>query len=856
MRLRTQIQLPLVVTVLSAFLLVPIHAQDVAPASSITPTAEVVPPSEVTTTQSNQTTPQATETPASSSDSPNLKWERINVYPPEIKLEGKKDVQNLIVVATRSDGVTRHISDEVRWESDAADIFKLDGRLVTPIADGSAALHANWNDLTADVNVSVTEFSTERSVSFINDVVPIFTKSGCNTGSCHGAARGKDGFRISLFGFDPRGDYYRITREIGMRRINQAIPENSLLLQKATGGVPHTGGKKIEPGSEHYQTLLKWLSDGVTLDQGEVPKVDRVDLYPKQVVMEGEGQVQPLIAVATYSDGRTRDLTDLASFTTNNERTAAIDFKGTITSGVRGEAFVMARFDVHTVGSQIIAIPGSLNYQPTASEGNYIDDLVSNKLQKLRITPSGLCTDEEFVRRVHIDIVGKLPEVETVETFIADSATDKRAKLVDTLLQRKEFSEIWATKWAEILMIKSNLEVSYKAAFLYNRWLTNKIANDEPIDKIVQELLKSNGGVFDNPATNFYEVERDRLKLSENVAQVFMGIRTQCAQCHNHPFDRWTMDDYYGFVAFFSQIGRKQSEDYRQNIVFDAHGGEVNHPVGGAVVKPKFLGAVTPDLPAGKDRREALAEWMTSEENPFFAQSVANRIWAHFTGTGIVEPVDDFRVSNPASNPELLAELATKLRAYKFDFKQLVRDICNSQTYQRSSMISVDNKDDLRNYSHALPRRIPAESLSDCICDVTNTKDKFRGLPLGANAIQIADGTTSTYFLTTFGRSPRTTVCACEASTDPSLSQALNLINGHTITGKIYEGKVIQTWIEQGLNDQQIIERIYLRSLARRPNESEMESLTKVVTSSSNRQGGLEDVFWATLNSREFLFNH
>lgn len=797
----------------------------------------------------------AADVAAPASETAEVRWERINIYPPEIKLEGKNDIQNLIVVATRSDGVTHHVSDEVQWNNDASNLFKLDGRLVTPIADGSGALHASWNGLTADVSVAVSEFNTERPVSFINDVIPVFTKAGCNTGSCHGAARGKDGFRISLFGFDPRGDYHRITREIGMRRINQAVPEDSLLLQKAVGSVPHTGGKKIEPGSEHYQTLLKWLSDGVQLDQGEVPKVARVDLYPKQVVIEGEGQVQPLIAVATYSDGRTRDLTDLAAFTTNNERTAAIDVKGTITSGVRGEAFVMARFDVHTVGSQIIAIPGNLKYQSVASQGNYIDDLVGNKLQKLRLTPSGICTDEEFVRRVHIDIIGRLPEVETVQTFVADTAADKRAKLIDTLLQRKEFSEIWATKWAEILMIKSNLEVSYKAAFLYNRWLTNKIAKEEPIDRIVQELLKSNGGVFDNPATNFYEVERDRLKLSENVAQVFMGIRTQCAQCHNHPFDRWTMDDYYGFTAFFSQIGRKQSEDYRQNIVFDAHGGEVNHPVGGAVVKPKFLGGDVPDL-GNKDRREALAEWMTSEANPFFAQSIANRVWAHFTGTGIVEPVDDFRVSNPASNPELLAELAVKLRAYKFDFKQIVRDICNSQTYQRSSMISVDNKDDLRNYSHALPRRIPAESLSDCLCDVTNTKDKFRGLPLGANAIQIADGTTSTYFLTTFGRSPRTTVCACEASTDPSLSQALNLINGHTVTGKIYEGKVIQTWIEQGLNDQQIIEKIYLRSLARRPSETEMESLAKVVATSSNRQAGLEDVFWATLNSREFLFNH
>ncbi len=836
-------------------------AQEASTAPAPAAASEAAPGSTPTTAE----TPASPEKPAEPENKPTaesappsaeVKWERIEIFPPEIKLEGKQDIQNLIVVATRSDGITRHISDEVRWDTDATNIFKLEGRTAKPIADGQGALHAHWNGLAATVTVAVSEFNSEPPISFINDIVPILTKAGCNTGSCHGAARGKDGFRISLFGFDPRGDYYRITREIGVRRINQAIPENSLLLLKSIGAVPHSGGKKIEPDSEHYKTMLRWLSEGVPLDQGEVPSVARVDLYPKQIVLEGENQTQPLVAVATYSNGKTRDLTDLAGFTTNNDRTAAIDAKGNITSGVRGEAFVMARFDVHSVGSQVLALPSNLTYTAPKVQGNYIDELVATKLEKLRLTPSELCTDEEFIRRTYIDIIGKLPEYEDVQAFLSEQAPDKRAKLIDQLLDRKEFSEIWATKWAEILMIKSNNEVSYKAAYLYNKWLTNKIANNEPIDKIIQELLTSTGGVFDNPATNFYEVERDRLKLSENVAQVFMGIRTQCAQCHNHPFDRWTMDDYYGFVAFFSQIGRKQGEDYRQNVVFDARGGEVNHPVGGAVVKPKYLGGPVAELKPGQDRREALAQWMTSEANPYFSMSIANRIWAHFTGTGIVEPVDDFRVSNPASNPELLDELAKRLREYKFDFKQMVRDICNSQTYQRSTQPTADNKDDLRNYSHALPRRIPAESLLDCICQVTNTKDKFRGLPLGATAVQIADGSTSTYFLTTFGRSPRTTVCACEASTDPSLSQALNLINGQTISGKINEGKLINKWIEEGLNDDQLIERIYLRSLARKPTSGEIEALKKIIAASANRQQGLEDVFWATLNSREFLFNH
>jgi hypothetical protein len=634
-----------------------------------------------------------------------------------------------------------------------------------------------------------------------------------------------------------------------------AVPEQSLLLLKATGAVQHSGGKKVEPGSKHYETLLTWLKNGAPPDAARMPVVTKVDVYPNQAVIEGEGKAQRLVAVATYADGVQRDVWDLASFTTNNERTAAVDADGNVKSGVRGEAFVMARFDTHTVGSQILALPENVSYKAPDHYGNYIDTLVKAKLQKLRLPESAICTDEEFVRRTTLDITGLLPTEEETLAFVQDTSPDKRSKWIDNLLERKEFSEIWAMKWSDLLMVKSNNQVSYKAAYLYYNWLTNKIASNTPIDQIVRELITATGGTFQNPATNFYQVELDRLKLSENVAQVFMGIRTQCAQCHNHPFDRWTMDDYYGFTAFFSQIGRKQSEDYRQLLVFNSGGGEVNHPVGGAVVKPKFLGGEVPDV-AGKDRREVLAQWLTSEANPFFAKSVANRIWAHYTGVGIVSPVDDFRASNPPSNPELLDELAKKLVEYKYDIKKLVRDICNSQTYQRSCTPVEGNELDDRNYSHASVRRIPAESLLDCISQATNTKDKFRGLPLGARAVQIADGATSNYFLTSFGRSQRTTVCADEATTDPSLSQALHLINGQTTGGKINQGGLLKTWKEQGLTQEQIIEKIYMRCLSRKPTEEEKQTLVKAIAEAPNADQGIQDVFWAILNSREFIFNH
>jgi hypothetical protein len=404
-------------------------------------------------------------------------------------------------------------------------------------------------------------------------------------------------------------------------------------------------------------------------------------------------------------------------------------------------------------------------------------------------------------------------------------------------------------------MVKSDNQVSYKAAFQYSTWLTNQLAQEKPIDQIVRELLASSGGVFEQPATNFYQVERDTLKTAENVAQVFMGIRTQCAQCHNHPFDRWTMNDYYGFASFFSQLGRKTGEDYREVIIYNRGGGEVAHPVTKKPVPPTFLGGSTPKI-AGEDRRQVLADWLTSPDNAFFATSIANRVWAHFTGSGIVEPVDDIRVSNPPSNPELFQELGKRLTESKFDLKQLVRDICNSETYQRTTQPNATNQLDTRNYAFAKVRRVPAEMLLDCISQATATQDKFRGLPAGARAVQIADGTTSNYFLTTFGRSPRTTVCECEASTDPSLSQALHLLNGSSTQGKIQQGKLINTWLDSGLTVPQAIENMYVRCLSRRPTPEESENLTRLVSEVGNPVSGLEDVFWAVLNSREFMFNH
>ncbi|MFT7633255.1 MAG: hypothetical protein ACI87E_004310, partial [Mariniblastus sp.] len=488
-------------------------------------------------------------------------------------------------------------------------------------------------------------------------------------------------------------------------------------------------------------------------------------------------------------------------------------------------------------------------------ENNYIDTLVNKKFRKLRILPSDLCSDSEFLRRVSLDICGVLPTVDEFQKFTADTDPGKRDKLIDELLERKEFVEVWVMKWAELLQVRTTPQITYKPMLRYYNWLQERVANNQPMDQMVQELLGSSGGTFANAATNYYQSETDPKKIAENVAQVFMGMRIQCTQCHNHPFDRWTTDDYYSFAAFFSQIGRKKGEDPREVIVFNSGSGEVRHLVDNRVMKPKFLGGEVPDV-AGKDRRVVLANWLASKENPYFAPNLANIVWSHFFGQGIINEVDDVRVSNPAVNPELLQALAAKFTDYNYDFKKLVRDICTSRTYQLSTVTNQSNETDQNNFSHAANRRVRAEVLLDAITQVTDTNNKFVGLPLGARAVQIANGNTSTYFLTTFGRAKRESVCACEVKMEPNLSQALHLINGETVQTKITQGKLVETRLAESKTPPEIIEEMYIRCLARRPTEEELTQFNQRIAAAPDVKLFLEDVFWALLNSQEFVFNH
>ena len=797
----------------------------------------------------------------------------IDVYPPAVRLDSARDSQQIIVQARLADGRTVDVTSLASVTVSDPKLAAVEktgdqsGRLVLrPLSDGDGSIRVSHGGQEQSIPLRVVSATSNPPLSFRLDVMPVFARAGCNMGSCHGAARGKDGFRLSLFGYDPAGDYHRITRELPGRRIDLGNPQSSLLLLKSTGAVSHTGGKRFAADSDLAARIEQWIAAGAPDDPGpdpakSVPSLQSLDLYPPAALLESSGTPQPLVAVARFSDGTDRDVTDLVWYGSSNEPSAKVSPAGVVAPGSRGEAFIMARYDTITTGTPLIVVPKDLAFTFPKSDGPrgsaaWIDDLVDAKLASLRIAPSGICDDETFLRRVTLDLVGLVPTPEERAAFIADASPDKRGRVVDQLMTRKEFVELWVMKWSEILQIRSQgNEVSPKAAILYHQWLDRRIAANEPIDTMVRDLLTASGGTFHNPASNYFQLERNTLKLTENVAQAFLGMRIQCAQCHNHPFDRWTMDDYYGFAAFFSQIGRKRAEDPRETIVFNAGGGEVNHPVTGKPAPPKFLGGERPKV-SDRDRREAVAAWITSADNPFFGRHIVNLTWAHFFGRGIVHEPDDARVSNPPSNPALLAELSRRFAESGWDFRALVRGIITSRTYQRSSDWNESNRSDSVNFSHAAVRRVRAEVLLDVLAEVTDTKNKFPGLPLGARAVQVADGRTTNYFLTTFGRASREDVCTCAVRMDPSLSQALHLLNGDAANDRIRQGKLIERRLAAGDTPSAIIDELFVRCYCRMPTERErLETLITVFDASDKRQA-LEDVFWALLNSPEFIFNH
>ena len=782
------------------------------------------------------------------------------VEPSTVELRSARDQQPIVITAFYSDGSTQDVTGLATAKLDSNQGSMPTTEYVSetfiPKCDGSTRATFSYLGLECTAEIRVTGSADQPLIGFRNEVLSSLTRAGCNTGKCHGSASGKDGFRLSLFGYDPAGDHYRLTRERSGRRVQLADPKNSLVVLKAIGSVPHTGGGRIDEGTKSYESLVQWLHEGAKPDSENAIVPLGIEVFPKKSVFaKPEGQ-QKLIVTARYSDGSQRDVTSNAVFLSNNDAAATVSEEGMVDARGPGAAFILARFDQFTQGSSIMVRP-ELNFEyPKRPVTGMIDMLVDDRLKFMHLAPSELADDEQFLRRVSIDLIGLLPSPDEYRVFMLERSANKRERLVDRLLERPEVLDIWVMKWAELLQIRTNNGVSQKALRLYDRWLRDAVHAGTTIDKIVQMVLPASGGSLENPPTNYYQTETTPQLLAENVAQVFLGTRIQCAQCHNHPFDRWTMDDYYGFASFFSQVGYKQAEDPRELTIYNAAEGDMLHPLGNRKVQPKFLGAQVPKPGPGQDYRKVLADWIASNENKAFSKNIANIVWAHFFGIGIVDPVDDMRVSNPPSNPELLDYLGGRLVEHHFEIKKLLREICLSRTYQTSTRRNESNQWDEREFTHQKIRRMRAEVLLDCISQATETTDRLPGLPKGSRAVQVADGLAAHYFLTTFGRSTRATPCTCEVKTSPTLSQALHLLNGETTGGKIKEGNVVGRLLDSGSLSGEVARELYVRCLTRQPTDAELKSIYDKLSSYTDPRDGLEDLYWALLNSNEFVFNH
>ncbi|MEY3459791.1 MAG: hypothetical protein RL215_2948 [Planctomycetota bacterium] len=779
------------------------------------------------------------------------------VYPNSVQLSDARDSTRILVLQKNPDGSTANVTDSAEFSVDTDGVAQIDAGVIRPVGDGIARIRVRLGGESSDIPLTVINHSVSPPLSFRSEVLATLTKAGCNSGKCHGAASGKDGFRLSLFGYDPAGDQYRLTREIPGRRVNPDSPADSLLVRKALGEVNHTGGQCIEEGTGFHQTLLSWIADGAPADAQDAPVPTGIRVYPQEAIFAHPSGSQPLLVIASFSDGTDRDVTELSVFLSNNEATAGVSTSGLVSATGSGSAFIMARFDQFTQGTAVIVRPGNAYEFPDIEPVNRLDQLVFERWKALHLLPSDICSDETFLRRVFLDLTGLLPSPEERQAFLSDPSPNRRENLVDQLMQRPDFTDLWVMRFAELLQIRSANGVSPKGLLLYDRWLRERVHAGVTIDQIVRELLPATGGTFENPAAGYYQTETTPQLLAENIAQSFLGTRIQCAQCHNHPFDRWTMNDYYGFAAFFSQVGYKQAPDPREIMVFNSGTGELRHPVDNRPVSPAFLGAETPQIPPGTDFRAVAADWLASPANPAFGKNLGNIVWSHFFGIGIVEPVDDVRVSNPPSNPDLLNYLGQRLEQDGYDIRPLVREICLSRTYQLATERNTSNRLDERHFSHGKVRRLRAEVLLDCVNQVTETAEEFRGLPPGSRAIHIPDGPSPNYFLTTFGRSTRATACSCEVKTSPTLSQALHLLNGETTGGRIESGRVVSRLLTE-LNDPMLVAAaLFERCLGRSPTPAESESIRgRLNASRESPERALTDLFWALLNSNEFIFNH
>ena len=781
--------------------------------------------------------------------------EKLTVYPSRLELSGNRDSRRLIVSGTAADGRAFDLTAFVKLAAGSDHVAIDRDGFVVPKKAGKTTVKVTVGAKSVDVPVEIKHV-TNHPVSFIRDVIPAMSKVGCNAGTCHGAQKGKRGFKLSLRGYDPLYDYRALVDDLSGRRFNRSRPEQSLMLLKPTQGVPHEGGFLFDEKSRTYSVLKQWIAEGCRFDTAK--RVARIEVFPKKPLLETTDSQQQLIVMAHFSDGTSRDVTRDAVFETSDFEVATVSKTGRIEAVRRGEAAALVRYEGLYAAAPVAIIGNREGFAwKAAPERNYIDKLVNAKLQRMKILPSGTCSDAEFLRRASIDLTGLPPTVEQVKLFLADKrpTIEKRNAKIDQLIGSPQFIEHWTLKWSDLLLSNSKF-ITEKGSWAFRNWIRRAVATNMAFDKFVYQLMTANGSTFENPAANYYRISREPKVVMENMTQVFIGTRFQCNQCHDHPFERWTQRQYYELSAYFAGVGRKAGPVKGEEIIYSlATPTDIKHPSTGETIPAAF--PFSSDLDKkNPDPRVRLADWLTSSKNPYFAKSIVNRYWSYLHGRGIIDPVDDIRASNPPSNPPLLDELTRRFIANGFDLKRLIREMARSETYQRSFRPNKWNDDDSLNFSHASPRRLTAEQLFDALHVATGAPSRIPGVPVGFRASQIPDPKVKIGFLDMFGRPPRESPCECERSSDVSLSQTLNMINGPTVSDAIIhpEGRVAKL-VAAKADDKTIVGDVYLAVICRPPTEAELKQGVAYLAGVGNRSEAAQDLMWALVNSPAFLFN-
>ena len=787
----------------------------------------------------------------------------LSVYPAITRLHGKAARQRLIVTETVH-GRAIDRTGAARFESLHPTIVRVsaDG-IVSPVGHGEGTILASYKGRQVKATVRAIAGDRLLPVTFEKDIEPILARAGCNAGACHGKARGQNGFQLSLLGFNPDFDFAAITQEARGRRIFPGAPEQSLLLRKAAGLMPHGGGKRLPPGDDRFGMLRQWIAAGTPRTSKSEPVLDRISVEPGERILDS-GAEQQLLVTAHYRDGSARDVTHLAMYQSNESALAAVDADGRIKAGpLPGEAAIMARFmEKFAVCNVLMPLPSPApaDAYTKLPRQNFIDGLVWDKLQKLRITPSAPCSDTTFVRRAYLDAIGRLPAPAEVRAFLADRGQDKRARLVDRLLDRPEYADFWANKWADLLR-PNPYRVGIKAVFSLDSWLRDSFRQNKPYDRFVRELLTAQGSTFRNGAVTLFRDRREPDEITTIVSQLFLGIRLDCARCHHHPFEVWGQDDFYSFAAYFSRIGRKgvglsPPISGGEEMVFTAASGAVKHPTTGKVMAMRPLFGTTAAGGDERDPRRVLADWIVSDDNPYFAKVMANRVWADLMGRGIVEPIDDLRATNPPSNGPLLDALADHFRKERYDIKKLIRTIMTSQVYQLSSAPGPRNGGDLRNYSRHYRQRLRAEVLLDAVGDVTGVRETFTAMPPGTRAMELWTVRSQSVFLDTFGRPDPNQDPPCERTSDTTVVQALHLMNSPELQRKIGDDAGRAAALAASKKTaREIVDELYLLVYARLPKDAEMQiCLGAFERPGRTRRQVVEDLMWSLLNTPEFVF--